>query len=182
MEENKIPKEEKVNRSLFNRATTVLNEKIVNIESKFEEVSQKIDILSMSNDKNHSDNLMDLALALSKAQADMEVAGKSSNAYNFKYADLAEMVKASRDALTKNELSVLQPIITNKVNKKNYLVTLLLHSSGQWIKSTIEIENAELKGKSSIQSFGSSVTYYRRYAYASLVGVVAVKEEDLDSK
>ena len=164
-----------------------LNQEIAIIQKEKVSTTQVVSTAPI-NDKNililepkiHSDDLSELATALSKAQGEMEIAGKVSSGYNFKYADLAEVVKASRSALSKNGLSVLQSLVTNKKCNKTFLETILLHASGQWIKSSLEVPKIETVGKAPVQNFGATITYLRRYTYASLVGVVASKEEDLD--
>lgn len=122
-----------------------------------------------------SDNLNELFAALAKAQAEMRVAGLSSENPYFKtrYADLAEIVRASRPSLTKHGLSVIQQIITHE-DGQTILHTILSHSSGQWIESRMRI----VPTKNDIQSLGSYITYAKRYAYASLVGVVSSDEDD----
>lgn len=124
---------------------------------------------------SRSVELNELFSALSKAQSEMKIAGTTSENPYFKssYADLAEIVKASRPALTKNGLSVLQQIIPND-DGQNLLITILGHSSGQWIETRMRI----LPAKPDIQSLGSYITYLRRYSYASIIGVVASGEDD----
>jgi putative lipoic acid-binding regulatory protein len=125
--------------------------------------------------KDRSECLGDLLGALAKAQSEMKIAGKDSNNpfFKSKYADLASVVAASRPALTKNELAVIQRIAVG-ADGKRFLVTMLGHSSGQYITSTVLINPA----KDDVQSLGSAITYLRRYTYASIVGVVADDEDD----
>ena len=125
--------------------------------------------------KDSSEQLNELFSALAKAQAEMPTAGKSSNNHFFKskYADLASVVEASRPYLAKNGLSVAQPITIGQDGKR-VLVTILAHSSGQYLVSRVPLNTT----KEDMQSLGSAVTYMRRYAYASLVGVVAEDEDD----
>lgn len=127
------------------------------------------------NTKHRSHSLGELMTALSKAQSEMRVAGKDSNNpfFKTKYADLASVVSASRPALTKNGLSVIQQITVGD-NGQRVLVTILGHSSGEYISSTMNLTPL----KDDLQSLGSAITYIRRYAYASLVGVVADDEDD----
>jgi len=122
-----------------------------------------------------SREMNELMGALAKAQAEMKIAGKSSNNpfFKSKYADLASVVEASRPYLAKNGLCVLQRMwIDEDGNKK--LTTILGHSSGQYITSVVRLNPA----KDDVQSLGSFITYMRRYSYASLVGVVADEEDD----
>ena len=121
-----------------------------------------------------SQELNHLFEALAKAQADMDMAAKSSTNpfFKSKYSDLTSIVNASRDSLSKNGLSVIQR--TLNLDGKSYLYTRLCHSSGQWIESNMEINPP----KTDIQSLGSYITYIRRYSYASIVGVVTCDDDD----
>ncbi|CAM5999030.1 unnamed protein product [Sphagnum balticum] len=118
--------------------------------------------------------LNELFGALAKAQAEMETAGltNANPFFKSKYADLAEIVKSSRPALTKHGLSVIQYIEQNE--QGSVLVSMLGHASGQYITSQMPINPA----KTDVQSLGSYITYLRRYSYAALVGVVVCDEDD----
>lgn len=139
-----------------------------------DKIKELIQSLAQSK-KSESDELNELFSALSKAQADMEVAKptKTNPFFRSKYADLANIVKSSRKHLSKNNLSVIQRIITNG-NGKMYLCTRLCHSSGQWIESKMPITPI----KNDVQSIGSYITYLKRYNYSSMVGVVSSEEDD----
>ncbi len=122
-----------------------------------------------------SEQINELALALAKAQGEMLVAGTSSDNpfFKSKYADFATIVRASRPALCKHGLSVSQ-IINEHADNVHRLYTMLLHSSGQYLSSTVKI--APLKQDP--QSLGSYITYMKRYAYAAIVGMTATDEDD----
>jgi len=122
-----------------------------------------------------SADIKDLCAALAKAQAEIKIAGltKENPYFKSRYADLAEMIKVSRPSLTKNGLSIVQQIVQNE-DGQNILNTIMLHSSGQWIESRMRI----VPPKNDVQSMGSYITYLKRYAYGSLVGVVASDEDD----
>jgi len=124
---------------------------------------------------HRSDDVKELFTALAKAQAEFKPAGltKENPYFKSRYADLAEMIKASRPSLAKNGLSVSQKIIQDE-DGANILLTLLQHSSGQWTESRMRV----LPPKADIQSFGSYVTYLKRYSYGALVGIVASDEDD----
>jgi len=117
---------------------------------------------------NHSENINELAVALSKAQSEMSFAAKDSTNPHFKskYADLSDVWDAIRQPLTKHGLSVTQLVDIH--DGKPVLISLLMHSSGQWIKSTIPIINAN----NTSQGQGAGITYVRRYSLAALVGCV----------
>lgn len=123
---------------------------------------------------NRSEQVNELFSALAKAQAEMRPAGKTSDNPFFKsrYADFNEIVKASRPALTKNGLAVLQRIISNEDG--SFMETMLGHSSGQFISSEMKINPI----KTDVQSLGSYLTYLKRYSYAAIVGVCVSDEDD----
>jgi ERF superfamily len=116
----------------------------------------------------------DLFSAISKAQADIKVAVRDANNpfFKSKYANLQMVMEASRPALCKNGLMVVQQIISE--NDRNYLVTTLGHASGQWISSKVLL----MPAKQDVQSLGSYITYMRRYCYSALVGVYDGEDDD----
>ena len=114
-----------------------------------------------------SENINELATALSKAQGEMKSASKDSvnPHYKSKYADLASVWDAVRLPLSKNGLSVVQTIGTDEHGP--YVDTTLFHSSGQFIQSSMNL----LLQRNDMQGLGSAITYARRYCLASICGV-----------
>lgn len=114
-----------------------------------------------------------LALALSKAQAAMKGAVKDSENPHFKskYADLASVWDACREALTKNELSVIQ--LTSGGPETVTVTTILAHSSGESVSTALTIRPM----KADAQGLGSAISYGRRYSLAAMVGV-APEDDD----
>lgn len=120
-----------------------------------------------------SEQINELAAALSKAQGEIEGAHKDSANpfFKSKYADLASIWEACRGPLSKNGLAVVQlPRLDG-----NFVVmeTRLLHSSGQWIEG----ELAATAKDDGPQAVGSTCTYLRRYALQSVIGV-APEDDD----
>lgn len=131
-----------------------------------------------------SDSIEQLAGALAAAQGEMDNAQKDSkNPYfNSKYADLASVRAACFPALSKHGLAVLQPVKTE--GSKVTVTTVLAHKSGQWLSSEVTaVAYEQQKGKTEStpsdksQPIGACITYLRRYALASMVGV-APSEDD----
>lgn len=118
-----------------------------------------------------------LAEALAKAQAQIKGAVKSADNPYFKskYADLSEVWEVIRKPLSDNGLSVVQLPGWDKDTGRVTLTTMLLHTSGQKISSTISMRPE----KDTPQAVGSAITYARRYALAAMVGVV---QEDDDGQ
>src|ERR1700704_2755917 len=87
-----------------------------------------------------SEKIDKLATAMSKAQSVMEGAskGKVNPAFKSKYADLASVWDACRDALTSNGLSVMQ-FPGEMVENRMTMTTVITHASGQWMSDTLSI-------------------------------------------
>ena len=117
-----------------------------------------------------SEQINELATALAKAQGQMQHAIKDSlnPHYKSKYADLANVIDAIRAPLSENGLSFVQPIRLD--NGVTILDTILFHTSGQWIKSSMTV-NIDVTSKNAIQSFGAALTYLKRYLLSSLIGI-----------
>jgi len=123
---------------------------------------------------NKSENINELAAALSRAQGAIKGALKDSLNPHFKakYADLASTWDACREQLAKNELSVVQmPDVSDTGGIA--VETILMHSSGQWISSRFVMPVP----KPDAHGVGSAITYARRYALAAMVGI-APEDDD----
>lgn len=120
-----------------------------------------------------SETINELASALAKAQAAMQGALKDSKNPFFKsnYADLQSVWDAIREPLTKNGLSVVQA--TEQAEDKIFIITRLLHSSGQWIEGRLQV----MALKQEPQAVGSAITYARRYALAAITGCVQIDDD-----
>jgi hypothetical protein len=120
-----------------------------------------------------STDISELSAALAQAQGQMHGARKGADNpfFKSKYADLAACWEACRDPLSNNGLSLIQiPVHTEG---RAGLVTQLAHSSGQWIRGFMTM----LPGKDDPQGVGSCLTYMRRYALASFVGLAQVDDD-----
>ena len=114
-----------------------------------------------------SDNIAELAIALAKAQSQNGTVHKDAKNPFFKsnYATLAQVWETVRPALTANGLSVVQ--LPSQDEKGYYVESMLIHSSGQWIKCRTYMKPV----KEDPQGIGSLISYARRYALQSLVMV-----------
>ena len=120
-----------------------------------------------------SEKIDKLASALSKAQSEMKGAEKKSinPFFNSGYADLHTVIESSFPHLTKNGLSVIQG---NESKPGEFFVTtMLLHESGQWIKSKLKMPIE----KATAQSVGSVITYGRRYGLSAITGIAQYDDD-----
>jgi hypothetical protein len=123
-----------------------------------------------------SENLNELAAALSKAQGAMEAATYNRVNPHFKnrYADLAAIWDAIRGPLSSNGLAVTQ--VTEIRERGFVLVTTLHHASGQWLAGEYALP---VGGRP--QEVGSALTYARRYSLCGIVGIVADDDDDAEA-
>ena len=122
----------------------------------------------------HSPEIDKIALALAKAQGAMSPAEKNAinPHFNKSYADLADCWDAARAPLAANELAIIQ--LTGNSGNMISLTTMLIHSSGQWFRSTLALRPV----KDDPQGAGSAITYMRRYGFNAMVGIAQEEGDD----
>lgn len=123
-----------------------------------------------------SEHINELSAALAKAQGQMEgaIRDAANPFYKSKYADLQSVWTACRKPLSENGLSILQSPSADGVRVS--LETLLTHASGQWVRGTVTVSAKD----DSPQAVGSCISYLRRYALQSFVGV-APEDDDAEA-
>jgi len=123
---------------------------------------------------NTSQDIAELAAALASAQGEIKNPPKNRTNPHFKskYADLADGLDVIRPVLSKHGLSFVQ--VTEMDGDAILLRTRLMHKSGQWIDGTYPVARAA----NSHQALGSSLSYAKRYALFSLVGVHGDEDDD----
>ena len=127
-----------------------------------------------------------IAAALAKAQAvisnpeknrEVTVKGVTKTGkeftYTFKYTTLDRIIETVRKPLTDNGLWFTQTL-EHAEGGRYKLVTTLWHDSGQFIRS----ETPLLVDGATNQAFGSALTYMRRYALASMLGMASDEDDD----
>ena len=131
---------------------------------------------------NHSDTIGKLAEALSRAQAEMHAA--KFNAVNpflkNNYADLGSIIDTAKPTLGKYGLAVTQHPFND--GDRVGVETVLTHSSGEWISSSLSLPLADEKGKSGAQVAGSIITYLRRYTLSAVLGMYSDEDTDGNSE
>jgi hypothetical protein len=127
---------------------------------------------------NKSESITHLATALAKAQAEMPVAvyDAQNKFLNNRYASLRAVIEASRPILAKHRLSLVQFPISDTAEIG--VESILTHESGEFVAERILIPLTEEKGKSRVQSAGSTLTYLRRYSWASILGMYSDEDSD----
>ena len=156
-----------------------IKEEVIVVEPKVEVTDESRILL-----QEMSSEIGDLAGALAKAQGTMTNGSKDKQGYGYKYMELGSIIDIARPALSANELSIIQSHELNRLARKPSVIThtLLMHSSGQWIKSSIDIPIHEMKQLSVAQMIGVCMTYGRRYSIQALLMIAADEDTDATKK
>lgn len=127
---------------------------------------------------NSSNTIQKLASALSKTQAKMpKVKFDAKNPFlKNAYASLGAVIDASRGVLAENGLALTQFPVSQE--GRVGVRSILTHESGEFIEDTVTLVPEMAKGLSVNQSAGVTITYLRRYAWVSILGMYA--DEDTD--
>src|SRR5438309_2964345 len=134
-----------------------------------------------------SESIGTIAGALAKAQAELSNPEKSLTAIirspfpregdrTFRYASLASGLDIVRKALGKHEIATVQ---TTSIDDAGLirLTTMLAHSSGEWVSSEWPV--CPVGETAAPHRMGAALTYARRYALFTLVGIAG--DDDLDA-
>lgn len=111
-----------------------------------------------------SDSIKNIATALCKFQGEMGAIGKdaSNPFFKSKFASLSKIIEETRAPLAANGLSYVQ-----FPHGDSELITMLMHVSGEWMLDGYKITPVDQKP----QSIGSALSYGRRYALCSILGL-----------
>jgi ERF superfamily len=135
-----------------------------------------------------SESIGTIAAALAKAQVELTNPEKSLVATirspfpregerTFRYAPLSSGLDIVRKGLGRHEIATIQATAIDKDAGLLRLTTVLAHSSGEWISSEWPV--CQIADIASAQRMGAALTYARRYALFTLVGIAG--EDDLDA-
>jgi len=135
-----------------------------------------------------SESVAALASALAKAQAELINPEKSltatirtdrpgENERSFRYAPLSSGLDIVRKTLGQHEIATLQTTAIDQTAGMVNLTTTLAHASGEWIASDWPV--CPIAETANPQRMGAALTYARRYALFTLVGIAG--EDDIDA-
>lgn len=123
--------------------------------------------------QNQSESIDKIIPALIKAQSEIIGAVKDGKNPHFKnsYSTLESVINACKGPLNSNDLMFVQSI--NVDGDNSILETKVYHSSGQWIASHTKL----VVSKNDAQGHGSSISYFRRYSLAALLGIAQIDDD-----
>ena len=135
-----------------------------------------------------SPSIASLAAALAKAQAELVNPEKSLTAtirsdergktdQTFRYASLSSGLDIVRKTLGQHEIATVQTTAIDQTAGVVNLTTVLAHASGEWIASDWPV--CAIADTATPRRMGAALTYARRYALFTLVGIAG--EDDLDA-
>ncbi len=134
-----------------------------------------------------STNIGELFTALAKLQerglnVEMNSTGQIGQ-QKVAYANFTDVLKVFRPELARLGLALVQsPGPLREMGNARVIAihSLLAHSSGQWIRSTMEIVCPDNRGPSAAQHIGSAITYGKRYAAIALLCMSTGEDDDDD--
>jgi hypothetical protein len=134
-----------------------------------------------------SESVAAIATALAKAQIELSNPEKamvgtvynnrSESPQSFRYASLSSGLDIVRKALGGHQIAIAQTTDIDRAGGTLNLTTVLLHTSGEWISSHWPV--CQLSETSAPRRMGAALTYARRYALFTMVGIAG--EDDLDA-
>jgi hypothetical protein len=135
-----------------------------------------------------SESVAALASALAKAQAELvnpektltatiRTAAPGKGERTFRYAPLSSGLDIVRKTLGQHEIATMQTTAIDQASGLVNLTTVLAHASGEWVASDWPV--CPIADMASPQRMGAALTYARRYALFTLVGIAG--EDDLDA-
>ena len=134
-----------------------------------------------------SENVAAIATALAKAQTELSNPEKamigtiynarSESSQSFRYASLSSGLDIIRKVLGGQQIAVAQTTDIDRSSGAINLTTVLIHTSGEWIASDWPV--CSLSEISQPRRMGAALTYARRYALFTMVGIAG--EDDLDA-
>src|SRR6516165_7886084 len=135
-----------------------------------------------------SPSIAALATALAKAQIELTNPEKSligtiepqrgqGGARQFRYAPLSSGLEIVRKTFGQHEIATVQTTAIDQAAGVVNLTTVLAHSSGEWIASDWPV--CSVADTERPHRMGAALTYARRYALFTLVGIAG--EDDLDA-
>jgi hypothetical protein len=134
-----------------------------------------------------SESVAAIATALAKAQTELSnpekamvgavYTARSDTPQTFRYASLSSGLDIVRKTLGGHQIAVAQTTDIDRAGGMVNLTTVLLHTSGEWISSDWPV--CRLSETTAPRRMGAALTYARRYALFTMVGIAG--EDDLDA-
>lgn len=160
-------REKKNKQAALDRALAQISEMAHHAAPKIELEGMPVETQSQEVDK--------IFPAMIALQADLNNPTKSKQGHGYKYAELAQIIEMAREPLLTHGLAVTQ--FTHPIDGKDYMITQMVHSSGQWLRGIYPLEKAGMAKVNDAQQMGAAYTYARRYNLAAILGVAQADDD-----
>jgi len=125
-----------------------------------------------------SENINELAKALSECQKELKDVFKGTKGYGYNYATLDIVYDEVRPKATKHGLSITHQKSFNREANIIELHSMLMHESGQWIEYYGSLPFVSMKQMNDYQASGSGFTYLERYQTSAIFGITSDEDND----
>jgi len=126
----------------------------------------------------HSEQINDIAKALSNCQKELNDVFKGAKGYGYNYAPLDKVYDEVRPKMTKHGLSLTHEKSFKRDDNSINITSMLMHESGQWIEYNASIPFSAMKQMNDYQASGSGFTYLERYQTSAIFAITADEDSD----
>lgn len=116
------------------------------------------------------------AIQTPKHNKKVVVRKRDGGTYEFSYTDLEGIFEAIKEVYRENKIAVLQNAYTHTIDGTAFVSveTMLLHESGEWVKSA----PLRVPANPHIQEMGGQITYMKRYSLSAMLGIATEEDDD----
>lgn len=176
-EERRMPKVRKVRR-VTKPASSTVEDEAPSIEPQASTPNLPASIPEpLVSEFDSSPSIDQLAEAFIAFRKDCPNPAKDKQGYSYKYVSLANIIINTQELLNEHGLAVTQFPISSPSGLG--CITMLMHTSGQYIRSRFILPIPSMKGINVTQEGGAAITYARRYALSAVLCIAA--DEDTDA-
>jgi len=120
----------------------------------------------------HSNTTDNIFKAFVSAQGEFSTLPKDCKGYGYNYTNLDTVISSIRPVLQKHGLAFSQLL------SDNTLTTMIIHTSGEYFGDQVTMPEIQMAKTNAAQNLGAAITYMKRYALCSILGISS--DEDVD--
>ncbi len=139
--------------------------------------NQRLDLAKQTQSAAHAKAQTELTNPEKSLTAIIRADRSGEGARTFRYAPLSSGLEIVLKTLGKHEIAIFQTTAIDQPTRSVALTTMLTHSSGEWVASEWPV--CPVSDMVAPHRMGAALTYARRYALFTLVGIAG--EDDLDA-
>jgi len=139
------------------------------MEQQIQQIKQQIQQALKQNTRNRSEQIDQIAEALAKVQASMPAPEKNKHGNRGSYADLESMLSTAKKTCSEHGIAIYQHYQMNSGHI--FLHSTLIHTSGQWLNSTLLADPIEDPKLSYWQCRTLGFTYTKKHHLEAQLGM-----------